>query len=377
MIPCLSLACYDEVLEDKYFTEISMDSIRVNASYSDIIEEVNYVVLHGLPDGEGVLHFQKILKFENGFIGWDDHRHVLYFYDNDGKYIRHIHAIGAGPREYVEIGDVCYSNKDSTIQLLDRAHFLLKYSLEGEGISKTKLPELAANIIVDSIGETVFHSAPKPGDHCVLWKIGQNNTLNCVDLGSHKIYGSAAYTKQRFSQIPLSEKIIFNMPHSDIIYSIHNQELHKEYVVNYGEKSHLNGNHKIDHPVDTYRDENKPGIFSLGRIFSTKSFIVFTQFNNQNSGYWHKPTNVRPIEYILYSSNYGTFSSHNLQDDKGHFFYWRLRGAYDNVLIHYLSQQDVNRIIDEQIDLRTPSGERVLDLLDNNSEVLMLMKLKE
>ncbi len=376
VILCLNLCCKKQTkdLQSLSVTNIDLDSVKINASYSDIFD-FSFIVLHDLPEDEGIIHLEKIYKFQSGYVCWDNNYKTIYIFDNQGKYIDLIRKIGGGPEEYVDIGDVCFSESDQSIHILDRAHYLVKYDLQGNGISKVLLPEKSGNIIADFNGEIILYSGPR--DNCVIWKLEQGGTLNCFDLGSNVIEGSNVYTNQRFSRSPHTNNIYFTEAESNVIYQLADQKIQKRFVIdlenNGGENRKIN---RVSSSDKLLKDPSKPSIYNRGHLFSARSWIIFALRHNRIFGFWNRPTKYQPNEYILYHPKFGVFSSHNLEDDTGNFFYWRIRGAYDNALIHHMYYQDVERIINEGIDLRTENGGRVLDQLDATSEVLMLMKLK-
>lgn len=364
-------------------TIISMDSVYKDFHYSDIFDDITYVVLHGLPEDEAVVYFPKILKFDEGYICWEKEQRALFIFGNDGKYMRHIKAIGGGPSEYVDIGDVCYNSVDKHIYLMDRSAYLIKYNLNGEGIWEIMLPKMANNIIADQEGQLLFYSNRRETDgikdDCILWRLGSDNTAICVNLNQINLDPFYMTSELKFSRNQKDAEIFFQPPVSYNIYVINGEDLKTRYTINLGEK--INRNLKdiakmtYSERLDYFNGDDQV-IYPRGHVFSSNDWIVTTFNVKKDIGLWNKPRQYHPREYILYNQDLGTYSYHNLIDGDGNYFSWRIRGVFENVLINHLYYSDVERIIEERIDLGTENGGRVLDQLDSTSEVLMLMKLK-
>ena len=362
---------------------VFLDSIRKNVYYSEVFEEISYVVLHGMPEDEAIAELEKIFKFDDGFICWDQQRRAIYIFDNDGMYVRHIRAIGDGPKEYVDIGDMCYNEADQCIYVIDRASYLVKYNLNGEGIDKKILPKLTSNLIADSEGNILFYSNPKVRngvmDQCVLWYLKEDGTTDCVDMNGNVINKFYLISEFKFSKSSSQSDLFFNTPLSYNIYSVKDEKMVIRYEFDIGEREKLNkenyGEMSFYEQID-YRNGPAQLTIPLGQVFAPESWIVSFVLLKYDIGLWNKPTSYHPYEYILFHPDIGTFSSHSLIDDDENYFYWWVKGAYDNVLIHHMYYQDVERAINEGINLRTENGGRVLHQLDATSEVLMLMKLK-
>lgn len=374
---------HPDTAEEKGHTVIHFYSINTNALYSEVIEDVDYIVLRGLPDGEAVFHFAKVLKFEGGFICWEDRNETIYIFDNEGNYLRHINAIGGGPTEYVSIGDICYIENDHFIGIIDRAHYLIKYDLQGNGISKVELPKRSGNMMTDDNGDILFFSYPRnvdgKRDSCVLWTLGADGAVNCINLRSIEVSGGSNTGKFRFSRSNSKNEIFFTLPLSNYVYTIRNNELFTKYEIDFGDKEVFSFKDRSNYSIKEFINHvnsNEKFIHTDGNIFTASNWLVY-QFNNK---YYVRDGRAigdyNPNERLLYHPKYGLYSMNFLNGNPGFDYYWRIRGTYDNVLIHHMYFSDRDKVVEEKMDLRTESGERVLDLMDETSEILVLMKLR-
>src|SRR5690606_28169807 len=260
---------------------VFLDSIRKNVYYSEVFEEISYVVLHGMPEDEAIAELEKIFKFDDGFICWDQQRRAIYIFDNDGMYVRHIRAIGDGPKEYVDIGDMCYNEADQCIYVIDRASYLVKYNLNGEGIDKKILPKLTSNLIADSEGNILFYSNPKVRngvmDQCVLWYLKEDGTTDCVDMNGNVINKFYLISEFKFSKSSSQSDLFFNTPLSYNIYSVKDEEMVIRYEFDIGEREKLNkenyGEMSFYEQID-YRNGPAQLTIPLGQVFAPESWIV-------------------------------------------------------------------------------------------------------
>lgn len=380
----LILACHnDPVSFVKDYHVISLDSIRKDIKYSDVFETVRYVVLHGLPEGEAVYFFGKIFKFKEGYVCWDKEQNTIFIFDENGKYLRHIRSIGAGPKEYVDIVDLYYDDDTELIYVIDRASFLLKYNLEGEGENKIMLPKMASNVIVAPDGNPLFYSNPRERggemDNCILWSMKETAPEECVDREGIEINKFHLLSSFKFSKSFADSEIFFNTPLSPDIFSVSGPTLRKKYEIELGARQYLNSGNLVELSFEDqleYMNSDRQLIYNLGHIFSPHSWIVFSLLVKHDIGLWISPHSYQPREFILFHPEAGIFSSHNMMDDDGHFFYWKIVGAYENEIIHHLYSQDVERIIEEEIELPVQNDRQILELLEPASEVLMIMELK-
>lgn len=372
----LQTGCDKPLLSEGDYTTIYMDSLQEGSSHSDLFD-YSYVVLHGLPEGEAIFYFAKILKFEGGFICWEERNQSIYFYNNDGLYLHHIDAVGAGPAEYGDIGDICYDPDTETLIVLDMNHSMISYDLEGNGLSEVLLPQKASDVALDHNGKFTFVSYLR--DSCTIWKSGANLNMECVDMGDNII--GPYYSQSDFKIAPGIEgpDLLVTFPLSEYIYAIQDNRLQKKYRIDYGERkvwsSDFVSDMSVIQQVDYFNAHNDFIQYS-GTIFTTQSWLFFYQINKYYVRQKKAIEGYHPSEYIFYHPGKGTFSINTLVDDRNFKFDWRIRGSFGETIIHHMYFSDRERVVEEHIDLKTSTGESVLDLMDTTAEILVLMTMK-
>ena len=264
-------------------------------------------------------------------------------------------------------------------------HSLITYDLEGNGISEKKLLQKASNISIDENGDLTFLSYLR--DSCLIWRMWPDNSLECVERGTDKIGPSYSRSEFRMARALFGSDLLVTFPLANAVYAIDDNQLHKKYIIDYGQKKIITSDFlskmSASDQLEYYNTHNDFIQYS-GMIFTTKNWLFFHQINKYYIRNSKAIPGYEPSEYIFYNPEKGVYSINSLEDDRVFKFSWRIRGSFDNTLIHSMYFTDRDRIVEEQIDLMTASGpalsevegERVLDLMDETAEILVLMKMK-
>ncbi len=106
---------------------------------SEIANNIEYITLEN--NEQSYLGKIGQLRFiKDRIVLVDSRMNSIHIFNNKGKHINKISSIGKGPNEYISIGWIDVSLKDSSIYLLDNeTSNLLKFALNGEFINRWRI----------------------------------------------------------------------------------------------------------------------------------------------------------------------------------------------------------------------------------------------
>jgi hypothetical protein len=156
-------------------TVIDLDNIE-DIKLSDIVDSIKMVQLETTPECliQGV---SKTFIYNDRFYVFDSWQYVIFCFDKAGKFLFKIDNRGRGPKEYSNICDIELDKINNRLLLLEPWGNIYYFTLEGEFISKLKLPKeiLAYNELFLVGGDTLLFSSVS--DNLVLYSQKTNNIL--------------------------------------------------------------------------------------------------------------------------------------------------------------------------------------------------------
>jgi hypothetical protein len=106
---------------------------------SEIASNIEYITLES-NEQSYLGQISQIRFLKDKLVLVDSKTNSIHIFSNKGKHINKISSIGKGPKEYISIGWIDVSVKDSSIYLLDnRTSNLLKFAINGEFINKWRI----------------------------------------------------------------------------------------------------------------------------------------------------------------------------------------------------------------------------------------------
>src|SRR5690606_2246340 len=249
---------------------------------------------------------------------------------------------------------------------------MISYDLDGNGLSEVPLPHKASDVALDHNGKFTFVSYPR--DSCTIWRSGSNLDMECVDMGDNLIGPYYSLTDFKITPGIEDPNLLVTFPLSQFIYEIEGNLLKKKYFIDYGDKKVLTSDFlssmSIRKQVD-YINSHENFIQISGKLYATQNWLFFNQFNKYYVSQLETIEGYYPSEYIFYHPEKGVYSNNSIEDDRLFKFQWRIRGYFDNTLIHHIYYSDLEA--EETIDLKTTSGVSVRELMDPTAEILVLM----
>lgn len=208
--------------------EFSWDKIQFQGSYdylpvSLVFNEAQAIVLHDIPEGVYLTDVHDVVKTDNGFLIQYKGSNPIRLYDAEGKHIRQIGSIGAGPGEYSEITSFTYDYKNERIFVYDQwLSKIIAYDLQGSVL----------NEISEIITRYIFHHDGilylfKPGNANEVGVPGFNNRLQVMDANEFQVIDELLPIKKTSLNSQANSKIFFTMGDTVILNPYFSNEIIK------------------------------------------------------------------------------------------------------------------------------------------------------
>lgn len=232
---------------------------------------------------------QRIYKAEDNLFILNAYFNKIVIYNKDGKFINSIHNKGNGPKEYIDLGDICVDNRNKElIVLCTRPSKLQFYSYEGKFLREKDLGDnYYAHIGTDGKyiylhdGSNINQSKEIAIYDRELNHLGDTleyaNTFKNNEIGTVNHFGSGHCMTQDSS-------IHFTKEFDNIIYEAKNGKVYPKYILDFKE-------HTL--PIDLLDSQMKP--FEFLELCSDKKYVISIR------------NIVESPEYLLFTTNIGIF----------------------------------------------------------------------
>lgn len=174
----------------------------------------------------------KIIVHNNHFYILDRKGKQILVFDNDGKYIQKVGAIGKGPGEYISLDDFCI--EDSTIFLLARAQKrVLLYNIDGSFSDNIRLNDYSSNIETNRNQLYLFRNFSQNTKNCniVLYDINRKKRIaqfhEFKESQSGQGYESTTFAKNE-------DDVFCFFPNDYTIYKIKNDLCIPQFFIDFG-----------------------------------------------------------------------------------------------------------------------------------------------
>jgi len=150
-IDSTSLMTEDYITDYTVINTELLDGIEID-KYNEKIKSIKYI---GLVSKEPIGDFYQLMIFNDKIYILDINFKKIFIFNTDGKIVHIIDDKGGGPKEYIGIGTMCISKKDSCLIVSDRLSMhLLYYSLDGNFIRKEKS---IASCFIERYGDKIIN----------------------------------------------------------------------------------------------------------------------------------------------------------------------------------------------------------------------------
>ena len=118
-----------------------IDLNRSNSvSVFDIFESVDLVLLE-TTDQSLIKNIRQVIYFNDRYYVLDSDQAILFCFDSNGKYLFKVAQFGQGPEEYLRLEHFNIDPHNNQLLLLEPYGNLLAFDLDGQFLSKTRLPK--------------------------------------------------------------------------------------------------------------------------------------------------------------------------------------------------------------------------------------------
>ena len=173
-------------------------------------------------------------------IVFDRSMNKIVVFKKDGKHICTIHDIGAGPREYIQISDVCLDRKNKQIILLcDRPYKFMYYTYSGQFIKEVKYTDFRSELSMDDNG--IIYCYEGIGEEQSTFYVYDNdaNLTGELHIPSAELKSSdSSGSFQVFhigKNLTFGKEVYFTREFDNSIYVFSNGEVHPKYTIDFQE----------------------------------------------------------------------------------------------------------------------------------------------
>lgn len=211
---------------------IDLDQLE-ETSVLDLFDSINVVALE-TNDQSLISIISKIVQYNDRYYILDAKMQTILCFDTSGKYLFKISQQGQGPSEYSFLGNMNIDPYNKQLLILAPFGELLSYSLDGQFISKIKLPSdiIAYNEVYPlNKDELIFISSNK---YQILYYSKITNSITKKKYENNEMLKSSIFSPLNSTHI-YNDTIYFSPPLSNDVLNLSN--LDNFFTWDFGEKN--------------------------------------------------------------------------------------------------------------------------------------------
>jgi hypothetical protein len=206
----------------------------VTLKASDLLANIRYIPLE-TTDTALIAHIKEVISTNDYFFVRDKH---LYMFDKQGEFLRKISKQGQGPGEYTELDDCDVDDKH--VYLFDSPQSqILVYSFDNKYLKSIRIPQGITSILKSSSGFICYldpligrkYGEPVP-ELIFLDETGQQKKVLHYRTVNMKSMSPFIYAPKFTVH---ENKIFFYPPLQDTIFSIDENRVIPEFIINRGQ----------------------------------------------------------------------------------------------------------------------------------------------
>ncbi len=356
---------------------------RVQLDISAILDTVRFVKLE-IVEKSIIGKIDKLIVFEDRIYLLDNQTSSLFVFNMDGKFIFKISKIGHGPGEYTQLDyfDIDFENRQIVLTDLT-GYWILKYDLEGNYISRKKIPFWIEGVAPVLNNGTVVYANHRDNKHV----FEQEYNLFYLD-SSMKIskayfpYNSSDFINPtiKFSTPETGDFYTYNKnrhffsPYKNQVYQVTEEGLKSKYLFDFKEEGF--NEEYLSQKTDLYQHMKKGEFYQLAGVFENEDVVIFSFYQRSNGighlGYYSK-------------NNKKSICSLGFTAGKNNYFHGNTIAAYNSWIIAKVKPEELLSWV-KTIDKNTISPENEYSRLKKNiadsvsqddNPLLMFYKLKQ
>ena len=186
-----------------------------------------------------IKRIDKVMMDDDFLFVFDKSLNSLFIFDKKGKYISKISSVGSGPREYMQLNDVCIDPVNKQIVLgPDYPRKLMFFDYSGNFLSEKSIGSFCEEIVCQGGDFYLLKTFPsKEGEeHCFLTVIDGKTFLDDCFLSLSDIPYSSYYAGGHFLSKGKNE-IFFTTRYRNTIYKIANGGIERAYDINFKDEN--------------------------------------------------------------------------------------------------------------------------------------------
>lgn len=285
---------------DVNIIEIPDDFYNSKIDLGNLVSSIKYVPLETKPTCF-IGQINKVLSDTGSFFIHDKDNNSIIRFNEKGKFLNRIGAIGDGPGEFKEAYDVSLKKGKREVSVLDlRGRKLINYDYDGAHINSLPMKFLFNQLVY--IGDTIVcniyksYNAAMPSIYGYkVVKINQN-----FDVLSKALPYQVNNTNSFTTKSPLRKfgnSVFFNDPYRNKIYKITPRNTYVEFEIDFN-KNGWNQDLKFENLNDAeINDLFESYSYFNGEFVASTNYLVFNVYRKNRSGTIYYSRNTRIIKY--------------------------------------------------------------------------------
>ena len=389
LISCSTQYAQNKLPLDGDYYIIDLDKKKEPAIYlSSLFKNVRTIILE--TNDDCIIGGIDDIQVFDGYIYILDQRKTkrLFVFDMEGRFIRSIGSVGAGPGEYIEIRDFTFDKKNNIIFLCDHSNRIHKYKLDGTYMHtiKMQLPNTDAERIQFYDGNLYISS--------IIWENATSSyMLQEIDPSDGRIISRSIpieYNKgwkhrfhDQYSRLFMSRANNpprYNKMFMNYIVSIGKEiapyiELKSRHLTTEEDMENFEG--KDRGPLNFLNLSNSSKIFNVRCFVENDDFILFRiGASSSFSALLNKKTKETKLANNLYND---LIYKKDEPLGLGRFMFSDARGAYDLLYtqIHYILNEFQRSIKNNEIVPDLDKLDQLKKLNEDSNPVIFFYEFKD
>lgn len=286
--------CSDSKQAKNRIASLNMnDASEIN--FDNLVEDVNCTIIESLPNAY-MVDCWKIIKHEDFFYLYSLSDFAVCIFEKDGRFIKRIDGEGKGKIETP--CDIYIDNTQEQLWIVESRHFINKYTLQGDFITRVELPFYAVKITQTDNKSFLFYDGGFDRESGFFVRQTSTNYITKKTFVEKKNQQHRSIPVSLFTNDYSNKTAYSLLPHIDTIYISNKNKTFIPYF-------HLNFNNNLltfeVFPKNGFNDKEKAAIINQKKLihdirgFNYASGLLFMQLYGKDNSFRAVDLNTKAV----------------------------------------------------------------------------------
>jgi hypothetical protein len=281
-ITILVFGCSEPEIEIDNIIKIDLDNKSVySEDLGSVFLSIKLIPLQ-LSDESLISKVSKIIPYRKQYIIFDEDQKAVFFFKDNGNYIRKIDRVGKGPGEYQVLYDVVINEYTNNIELLSPDGNIFIYEMNGEWIKSISIPEVMSVHKFEILNEDIivlYTGSSHEREKLFYYSRNQNKIIK--RFYSYPLeYHNSPFVGGQSPFFKTDEALYFFEKFSNNGYELKSSTMHLRYSWDFGKHNFQIENIPLDEPIEVQVKyvRDKDLAYSFKNTIENSDLLV-TQFS--------------------------------------------------------------------------------------------------